>query len=103
MQDAYCLAAKIYEYNARSTGVQLPDNLGEDSTDNEKRNDLKFLFKEYEQKRWWTTTQITAKAMFLGYLEAGNFGPKFRDAFFFTMGKLGVARKIFIGAATPEV
>mmetsp|Transcript_20025 Transcript_20025/g.28361 ORF Transcript_20025/g.28361 Transcript_20025/m.28361 type:complete len:521 (-) Transcript_20025:70-1632(-) len=103
MQDAYCLATKIYEYNARASGIQLADNFGDENMDEEKRSDLKFLFKEYEQKRWWTTTQITAKSIFLGYLEVGNFGAKFRDVFFFVLGKLGVARKVFIGSATPEV
>lgn len=102
IQDAYCLAKKIYEHNARSLGTYESPPLGEGEMQEEVT--LKKLLKEYEQQRWATTTSISAKAGFLGYLEASN-GPfaKFRDVFFSTMFKLGIAKKIFLGAATPNV
>eukprot|EP00957_Ditylum_brightwellii_P107055 8168113-Ditylum_brightwellii.AAC.1 len=67
--------------------------------------DLGGLLRDYEQKRWFPTTSITVKAIFLGYLETGSEGflSKFRDVFFFTMGKIGVAKKVFLDAATPKV
>jgi 2-polyprenyl-6-methoxyphenol hydroxylase-like FAD-dependent oxidoreductase len=102
VQDAYCLAKKIYEHNARSMGT-YESSLEENEI--EKKVTLKKLLKEYEQLRWATTTSISAKAGFLGYLEAGSegFPAKFRDVFFSTMFKLGIAKKVFLGAATPNV
>ncbi len=63
------------------------------------------LLKEYENTRWYPTTSITLKAAFLGYLETGGEGflSKFRDAFFNVAGKVGVARKVFLDAATPRL
>jgi 2-polyprenyl-6-methoxyphenol hydroxylase-like FAD-dependent oxidoreductase len=102
IQDAYCLAKKIYEHNARSLGTFESPPLEEG--DVEEEVSLTKLLKEYEQQRWATTTSISAKAGFLGYLEAsGGFPAKFRDVFFATMFRLGVAKKIFLGAATPNV
>lgn len=102
IQDAYCLAKKIYEYNARSLGTFKSPPLGAGETGEEVS--LQKLLKEYERQRWATTTSISAKAGFLGYLEASEgFLAKFRDVFFSTMFRLGVAKKIFLGAATPNV
>ena len=55
--------------------------------------------------RWKPTADITLKAALLGYLETGNgdFLAKFRDAFFFSMGKIGVAKKVYLDGATPKV
>jgi hypothetical protein len=66
--------------------------------------DLKALLKEYENRRWLPTASITAKSAFLGYLEAGSsFFSNFRDVFFFVMGKLGVAEKVFMDSAKPKL
>ena len=61
--------------------------------------------KEYEKIRWFPTTSITVKAAFIGYLEVGEKGflSKFRDGFFTVAGKLGIARKVFLDAATPKL
>lgn len=102
IQDAYCLAKNIYEHNSRSLGTYERPSLEEGETEEEVS--LKKLLKEYERQRWATTTSISAKAGFLGYLEASEgFPAKFRDVFFSTMFRLGVAKKIFLGAATPNV
>lgn len=102
IQDAYCLAKKIYEHNARSMGTY--ESLSEGEDDEKEAVSLKKLLTEYERRRWATTTSISAKAGFLGYLEASKgFPAKFRDVFFSTMFRLGIARKIFLGAATPDV
>ena len=67
--------------------------------------DLQHFLKNYEKVRWKPTADITLKAAFLGYLETGNsdFLSKFRDAFFFSMGKIGIAKKVFLDGATPKV
>lgn len=102
IQDAYCLATKIYEHNARSLGTFEAPPLEEGEIEEEVT--LRKLLKEYEQRRWAATTSISAKAGFLGYLEASEgFAAKFRDVFFSTMFRLGIAKKIFLGAATPNV
>ena len=88
------MAAKILEYNSQ---VQRSDPSS--------KPDLKTSLKEYENRRWLPTTSITAKAALLGYLEVGQgcIVGYFRDAFFFVMGKVGVAKKIFVDAATPKM
>ena len=107
IQDAYCLAKKIYEYNAAilkreqcASATGDPSGKGHVTT----TVDLKRMLKDYEAVRWPATTSISAKAAFLGYLETGSPGflSKFRDIFFFVMGKIGVANKILIGAASPK-
>ncbi|KAL9185178.1 hypothetical protein ACHAXT_002955 [Thalassiosira profunda] len=96
VQDACALASRVLEYNAQ---VRQPLNVDDPSA-----TDLRRYLKEYENKRWLPTTSITAKAAFLGYLEVGpTLFSNFRDAFFFTMGKIGVARKVFLDAATPKM
>jgi salicylate hydroxylase len=90
IQDSYCLAKKIFEYNAAlSTGDQVA---------------LQAVLKSYESIRWKPTTSISVKAAVLGYLEAST-GPiaKFRDVFFRTLGSIGVAKKVYLGAAVPVV
>jgi len=93
VQDAYCLAQKVFQYNADCM-----------DTASENTKLLQSLLKDYEHIRWPPTASITFKAAFLGYLETGSPGflCKFRDAFFFVAGKIGLARKVFIGAATPK-
>ena len=107
IQDAYCLAKKIYEYNAAILNrKQSASAIGDPSGNGHVTTtvNLKSMLKDYEDIRWPATTSISAKASFLGYLETGSPGllSKFRDIFFFVMGKIGVANKILIGAATPK-
>ena len=94
IQDAVCLSSKVIQYNSQ---------FQQSSTEEEKK-DLKVLLKEYENRRWMPTASITAKSALLGYLEAGSsyFG-NFRDAFFFVLGKLGVAEKVFMDSAKPKM
>jgi len=108
IQDAYCLATKIAEHNtnceamAGATGQVLPpDGTAEEET---KARTLGELLKEYEALRWSPTASITLKSILLGYLETGGEGlsSKLRDSVFFTLGKLGIARKVFLDGATPR-
>merc|ERR1712071_720619 len=98
IQDAYCLASKISEYN---------ENLNVLSTNESQEDVIKPIqkyIKDYENQRWKPTADIILKAAFLGYLEiGGGFLSKFRDAFFFIMGKIGVAKKIYLDGTTPKV
>ena len=88
LQDSCSLARRIHEYNNQSSDV----------------TDLKSVLKEYENRRWLPTTSITAKAAILGYLEVGpGLIANFRDIFFFVMGKLNVAKKVFMDASTPKM
>ena len=67
---------------------------------------LQSLLNEYERVRWLPCFEIFWKAAFLGYLETGGingFYSKFRDAFFKSMGIIGVASKVLLNAATPKV
>ena len=98
IQDAFVLATKIYEFNA----CESRDRLGEDSR---LVNSFALLLKDYESIRWKPTASITAKSIFLGYLETGGKGlpSLFRDAIFFVAGKLGIARKVYLDAATPQI
>lgn len=101
IQDAYCLAEKIFEHNSNIEAQNA--NQLEDDSDEVKA--LGTLLKEYEKTRWLPTASITAKSVFLGYLETGQKGflSGFRDVFFFFAGKVGLARKIYIGAAVPKL
>lgn len=100
IQDAFCLATKIAEHNAVCTGGAVPT----DGTEESKASTLEELLKEYETLRWSPTASITLKSIMLGYLETGGegFPSKLRDSVFFTLGKLGIARKVFLDGATPK-
>ena len=100
VQDSYCLARKISEYNKRLSTSSL-----ELINEEEKSISLQEYLKDYENTRWKPTSDITLKAALLGYLETGGKGipSKFRDVFFFTLDKLGVAQRIYLGGATPKV
>jgi len=92
------LATKIFEFNAfESRKLSSNDSSVEIS--------FATMLKDYENLRWNPTSSITAKSIFLGYLETGGKGlpSLFRDAFFFCAGKLGVAQKIYLDAATPKI
>mmetsp|Transcript_20984 Transcript_20984/g.27120 ORF Transcript_20984/g.27120 Transcript_20984/m.27120 type:complete len:516 (-) Transcript_20984:92-1639(-) len=94
VQDAYCLATNLYEYNHEI------EKLGEESAS------LKRFLKSYERLRWRPTFDIFLKSIFLGYLETGGpggFYSKFRDVFFKTMGVVGVAERVLLSAASPKV
>ena len=55
----------------------------------------------YRNKRWFATTRLQLNSRILGFLETQSGpGALFRDAFFFTTGKLGIAKKVFLDAAT---
>ena len=55
----------------------------------------------YQKARWWPTTRLLANSRILGFLETQSGpGALFRDAFFFTTGKLGIAKAVFLDAAT---
>ena len=93
IQDAYCLADKLYQYNNAVAA-------GNDSVS------LSQLIKEYEKVRWPATFNIFWKSLFLGYLETGGTDgivSKFRDVFFKTMGIVGVAQRVLLSAAIPKV
>ena len=55
----------------------------------------------YQFARWWPTTRLLANSRILGFLETQSGpGALFRDAFFFTTGKVGIAKFVFLDAAT---
>lgn len=103
IQDAYCLATKIFEHNANVAAAELEPTIRKES--DQRSKSLKTLLKEYETTRWFPTAGITFKSAFLGYLETGEKGflSMFRDAFFFVAGKVGIARSVFLDAATPKI
>ena len=107
IQDAYCLATKIAEHNAIVTQEVTPgkENASADTASTGRPTTLGRLLKEYETLRWLPTTSITLKSIFLGYLETGGEGlpSKLRDGVFFTLGKLGIATKVFLDGATLRV
>jgi salicylate hydroxylase len=93
VQDAYCLATKVYEYNAQI-------RRGGDSVN------LKGLLQDYKNIRWPGTFAIFWKSFLIGYLETGGTNgiyAKFRDVFFKAMGKVGVAELVLLSAAIPKV
>jgi len=98
IQDAYCLACKLYEYNMC---------LGSESlVEEESPKGLEEYLKKYQDLRWRVTFDIFLKSLLLGYLETGGrdgIYAKFRDAFFKTMGLVGVAERVLFSAATPKV
>ena len=103
IQDAYCLTSKIVEHNANCGGAVTARN---EATGKEVDcRTIKDLLQEYENVRWFPTASITIKSIFLGYLETGGKGvpSKFRDSLFFVLGKLGIAEKVFLDSATPNV
>jgi 2-polyprenyl-6-methoxyphenol hydroxylase-like FAD-dependent oxidoreductase len=102
IQDAYCLASKIFQHNAN---VLSKNDLSHEDEVKAKAKSLVRLLKEYETTRWLPTTSITLKSAFLGYLETGEKGflSTFRDVFFFTAGKVGIVRQVFLDAATPKL
>jgi len=93
LQDSVCLSKQILAYNSQFQISTVTDIV-----------DLKVLLKEYESRRRLPTASITVKSIFLGYLETGSsFVSNFRDGFFFVLGKLGVAEKIFMDSAKPKL
>jgi salicylate hydroxylase len=93
IQDAYCLVEKVFEFNAR---IRTGDTTAS----------LQSLLNDYQATRWPACFNIFWKAAFLGYLETGGtdgFYAKFRDAFFKTMGMIGVASRVLLNAAAPKI
>jgi len=103
IQDAHCLASKIFQHNANSLASPVSAEMMQEGEESPKT--LQALLKEYENTRWLPTASITFKSAFLGYLETGEQGflSKFRDAFFFVAGKVGIARYVYLDAATPKL
>lgn len=66
--------------------------------------DVQSALDAYQAKRWWPTTRLLLNSRILGFLETQSKeslpGADFRDAFFYTTGKLGVAKFVFLDAAT---
>lgn len=93
IQDAYCLASKLYQYSADvDQGVEGPS--------------LDKLLKDYERTRWLHTFVILLNTCFLGYLETGGengFYSKFRDLFFKATGLVGIAQRVLLSAAVPKI
>jgi len=80
--DAYRLAAELKQVGGEHKSV----------TD---------ALRAYQNKRWFATTRLQLNSRILGFLETQSGpGALFRDAFFFTTGKLGIAKKVFLDAAT---
>jgi FAD binding domain len=100
IQDAYCLASKIHQYNH--------DVYSKNNNANMNASDfyLQKYLDEYQRIRFPPTIGIFWKSAFLGYLETGGkngFYSKSRDAFFKVMGTVGIAQRILIDAATPKI
>mmetsp|Transcript_41521 Transcript_41521/g.88590 ORF Transcript_41521/g.88590 Transcript_41521/m.88590 type:complete len:405 (-) Transcript_41521:288-1502(-) len=63
--------------------------------------DVLSALRAYRGKRWWPTTRLLANSRLLGFLETQSGGGSlFRDAFFFTTGQLGIAKRVFLDGAT---
>jgi 2-polyprenyl-6-methoxyphenol hydroxylase-like FAD-dependent oxidoreductase len=86
VQDAQCLALCIAAHNQ-----------GEISQSE--------ALAKYETTRKSTVATLLAKSVILGVVETlpEPLGPAFRDNFFYTLGKLGIAQKVLIDAAIPKV
>ena len=57
----------------------------------------------YQNGRWFPTSRLLANSRLLGFLETQRgLGASFRDAFFFTTGRLGVAKRVFLDGAMME-
>jgi len=82
--DSFCLAAQIKEL-----GSSHPT--------------LKEALREYRKQRWFPTARLLLNSRILGFLETQRgFGADFRDFFFLSMGKLGVAQAVFLDGALPK-
>lgn len=95
IQDAYCLANKLYEYNEKVSANEL-----------KYADDLQQYLNEYQSIRFPATFGIFWKSSILGYLETGGSNgvySKFRDVLFKTLGFVGVAQRVLLSAATPKV
>jgi len=91
IQDAFCLASKLSDIKSgRISSIS-------DAVD------------AYEFQRKIPTTAIQLESRILGVLEtaggstSGTLPSFVRDAFFGLTGKLGIAEKVFITGATPQV
>lgn len=67
--------------------------------------DYEAAFRAYHRARFASTTRLQLNSRILGALETQQspFGCAFRDAFFATTGRLGVARRVFLDGATPRI
>ena len=97
MQDAYCLALLIQDFNAQhaalSSTTQLP------------RNALKKMAVKYEAIRKLPTALLSVESRILGELEtlSGPLGRVVKENFFRVMGKTGLAKKVYLMGTIPKV
>lgn len=65
--------------------------------------DVRAALVAYRNRRWVPTARLLANSRLLGFLETqGGAGALGRDAFFWATGQLGVARAVFLDAATMQ-
>ena len=65
--------------------------------------DVRAALGAYQRARWFPTARLLANSRILGFLETQRgAGALFRDAFFFTTGKLGIAEKVFLDQESGE-
>jgi salicylate hydroxylase len=85
IQDGYCLASQLAQIGAEHE--TLSDALA-----------------AYQSIRKFPTAKLTFNSWFLGFIETQRgLGAAFRDKFFNTMYRLGVAQFVFLDGATPKV
>lgn len=89
LQDAYCLASLIHQYNHSS----------------DRRGLEEVISKEYERRRKWSVSKLVAKSYLLGQLETlgGSVGAPMKDLLFQTLFQLGITEKELLEAASPNI
>jgi 2-polyprenyl-6-methoxyphenol hydroxylase-like FAD-dependent oxidoreductase len=88
LQDAYCLARLIAEYNALApTSRPLVASIAS----------------QYEKRRKWHTAKLTWKSRLVGFMETlgGPVGTFVKFNFFRVLGRLGLAEEELLNAAIP--
>lgn len=99
MQDAYCLASLIREYNDQqitrsSTHLPLKN-----------RSTLKRMALKYEAIRKLPTALVSVESRILGELEtlSGPLGRVVKESFFRAMGATGIAKTVYMMGTVPRV
>lgn len=89
LQDAYCLANLIHQYNHNSDKTEFEE----------------VISKEYERRRKWSVSKLVAKSYLLGQLETlgGSVGAPMKDLLFQTLFQLGITEKELLEAASPNI
>jgi 2-polyprenyl-6-methoxyphenol hydroxylase-like FAD-dependent oxidoreductase len=88
LQDGYCLARLIAEYNALALTSRPP---------------VASIAREYEERRKWHTAKLTWKSRLVGFMETlgGPVGTFAKFNFFRVLGRLGLAEEELLNAAIP--